>query len=139
MRAVVYEETNTNGYHIAPESYQLIADSIEHVVEYCHGAAKAGGWWRNGIENRNKGELLALIHSEISEALEGVRKDKMDEHLLHHKSVTVELADAIIRICDMAGALQLPLGEALAEKLMYNQKREDHKLHHRDGPGGKKF
>ena len=49
-------------------------------------------------KDRNVGELLCLIHSEISEAMEGARKDLMDTHLTHRSMMEVELADAIIRI-----------------------------------------
>ena len=74
-------------------------------------------WWRSPdtlspIE-RNGGELIALMHSELSEALEGLRKDRADEHLPHRKSVEVELADTLIRIFDFAGELGLDLGGAL--------------------------
>lgn len=53
--------------------------------------------------------------------------------------ITVEIADAIIRLCDLAGALDLPLGEALAEKLEFNRTRADHKPTARKSKGGKAF
>jgi hypothetical protein len=53
--------------------------------------------------------------------------------------VEVELADALIRICDLAGAMDLDLGGAVAEKLLYNQSRADHKPENRALEGGKKF
>src|SRR6266699_3400781 len=89
-------------------------------------------WWHD-IETgdpivRNKGELLCLIHSEISEAMEGERKDLMDDHLPHRKMVEVELADAMIRILDYAGAYGLDVGGAFLEKTLYNLKRQDHKV-----------
>jgi NTP pyrophosphatase (non-canonical NTP hydrolase) len=128
--------TDTNGFTVSIEDYIRIVDRVEDLIYYCNGLAKANNWWD---KERNIPEVLCLIHSEISEAMEGFRKDKMDEHLPDHKSITVELADAIVRICDLAGALKLPLGKALAEKLCYNQSREDHKLENRMAPGGKKF
>lgn len=99
-------------------------------------------WWHDEDDRRierNKGELLALIHSEISEALEGERKDLMDDHLPHRRMAEVELADAIIRILDYAGAFGYDLQGALDEKLAYNRHREDHKHEARALPGGKKF
>jgi hypothetical protein len=51
----------------------------------------------------------------------------------------VELADAVIRIFDMAGGLGLDVGGAIAEKLVYNGKRADHKPENRRDVGGKKF
>jgi len=68
-----------------------------------------------------------LIHSEITEAAEGHRKDKMDDHLPHRKAVEVELADALIRIYGLAGALDLDVGSAMEEKIIYNRTRADHR------------
>jgi len=129
-------DTDANDYLVTRNQYLTMALMINDVMDKCHGSAKAAGWWN---KERNIPEALCLIHSEISEAMEGYRKDKPDEHLNDHKSVTVELADALIRIFDLAGGLKLPLGEALAEKLCYNQTRADHKLENRMAPGGKRF
>jgi NTP pyrophosphatase (non-canonical NTP hydrolase) len=100
-------------------------------------------WWHDmetgeRIE-RNKGELLCLIHSEISECLEGVRKNAMDDKLPHRRAEEVELADALIRILDYAGGFGLDLAGAFAEKMTYNQQRADHSHEHRRQAGGKKF
>jgi len=99
-------------------------------------------WWytKDGVKlDRNKGELLALIHSEISEVLEGVRKDMPDEKLPHRKAEEVELVDALIRIFDYAGAFGLDISGAMIEKNEYNAKRADHTYEHREGKHGKKF
>jgi hypothetical protein len=100
-------------------------------------------WWRDletgELVNRNVGEVLALIHSEISEAMEGHRKNMMDDHLPHRKMFTVELADAIIRILDCAVHLAPDLEEAMYEKLDYNRHREDHKVEARRAANGKKY
>lgn len=87
----------------------------------------------------NVPEKLALIHSEVSEALEGYRKNLLDDHLQHRKMFEVELADVIIRVFDLAGAEGLDLGGAIEEKLEYNKKREDHKLTNRMKENGKAF
>jgi len=88
---------------------------------------------------RNKGELLALIHSEISECLEGERKNLQDDKLPHRKMAEVELADALIRIFDYAGGFGYDLSGAFAEKMEYNRIRADHKTEQRLKPDGKKF
>jgi NTP pyrophosphatase (non-canonical NTP hydrolase) len=100
-------------------------------------------WWRNPRTGkpvkRNKGELLALIHSEISECLEGERKELMDDKLPHRRMAEVELADALIRILDYAGGFGYDIQGAFTEKLAYNAKRKDHTHKARRKKGGKKF
>ena len=116
-----------------------------HLTEICHGIAVKSGWWtdlKTGeslVGKRNVGEMLCLVHSEISEAMEGHRKNLMDDKLPHRKMVEVELADAVIRIMDLAGGLGLDVGAAMAEKLEYNQSRQDHKLENRVKEGGKQY
>jgi hypothetical protein len=65
-------------------------------------------WWRDLVTgeklDRNMGEMLMLVVSEIAECMEGERKNLMDDHLPHRKMAEVELADAVIRIADIAGA-----------------------------------
>lgn len=63
----------------------------------------------------------------------------MDDKLPNRKMAEVELADAIIRICDLAGAMKMDLGAALVEKLCYNAKRADHDLENRKKEGGKAY
>lgn len=132
---------------------KVVTQAADLLVSVCHGAARQGGWWTelNTGESlrcnlpagekpkRNIGELLCLVHSEISEGMEGARKSKKDEHLPHRLSLEVELADAVIRICDLAGGMGLDLAGAIAEKLEYNASRADHKPENRRQADGKKF
>lgn len=115
--------------------------SLNGLSAVCHTANLS--WWRDPktgerIE-RNKGELLMLIVSEIAEAMEGERKDLSDDHLPHRRMAEVELADAIIRICDYAGAFGYDLEGAVTEKLAYNARRADHKPEARLGANGKRW
>lgn len=114
----------------------MIADWINDLSRKCFEESERAGWHDTPVED---GTRLALIHSEISEALEGLRKDKMDDHLPHRPSAEVELADAIIRICHFAGIKGYDLGGAVEEKIKYNRTRADHKRENRAKEGGKKF
>lgn len=102
-----------------------------------------GKWWvdlETGAPiTRNVGELLALVHSEISEALEGHRKGLQDDKLPHRPMFEVELADAVIRIFDICGGMGLDLEGAYVEKMAYNSVRADHQLEARKAAGGKKY
>lgn len=88
---------------------------------------------------KNVPTLLMLIVSELGEAMEGHRKNLMDDHLQHRPMLEVELADAVIRIMDMAGGMGYDLAGALVEKLEYNSTRADHKLENREKEHGKKY
>lgn len=109
----------------------------------CHFRAYNAGWWHDLTTgeklNRNVSEMLCLIHSEISEGLEGFRKNLMDDKLPHRKMLEVELADAAIRIFDLAGGLGFNIGDAIAEKMAFNAQRADHKPENRNGENGKKI
>lgn len=95
-----------------------------------HAMAREKGWWDQA---RNEGELIALMHSELSEALEGLRHgNPPSDHIPAYSAVEEEFADVIIRIMDLAAARGYRVGEAVEAKLAFNATRA-----HRHG--GKAF
>ena len=110
--------------------------TITELQSKIHTQNKDMGWWDNP---REIGTLLCLVHSEISEAMEGARKNLMDDHLPHRPMLEVELADAVIRILDIAGGYDLDLAGAIDEKIAYNRIRADHQRENREKQGGKQF
>lgn len=114
---------------------------LNDYAKECHAANAK--WWHD-IEtgerlDRNKGEMIALMHSELSECLEGVRKGLMDDKLPNRKMEEVELVDTMIRIFDYAAAHGLDLEGAYRDKMAYNANRIDHTPEARKLAGGKKF
>jgi NTP pyrophosphatase (non-canonical NTP hydrolase) len=115
----------------------------EILTNLCHAAAAT--WWtdlKTGEDLRqanNVPEKLMLVVSELAEAMEGHRKNLMDDKLPHRPMVEVELADAVIRIFDLAGAKGYDVAGAIAEKLEFNAQRADHKPENRLAEGGKAY
>lgn len=129
-------------FTLNPDQVRLSAGVLQR---QCHGLAKASGWWEEKDVHTSKANplhfsnKLCLIHSEISESMEGDRKGLMDDKLPHREMREVELADAVIRCFDLAGGYGMDLPGAIAEKLAYNATRADHKPENRAAEGGKKF
>lgn len=109
--------------------------TITELVKKAHENAKKHGFWD---EPPAFGTSIALIHSELSEALEEVRagnppvyyKDPFGEKTDRRFGVeykpegyVTELADAVIRIADLCGFMGIDLENAIAEKMAYNATR----------------
>lgn len=102
---------------------------ISDLVDDAHAMALQKGWWH---EDRSPAECLALIHSEVSEALECLRigspgdrwySDGEDMYTSKPEGFVYELADVLIRIGDLCGRLELDLEMAVLEKMRYNATR----------------
>ena len=120
------------------EGLQFVADTIStmipgrlspfvrgwiNVASDVHHTAREKGFWIDGVE-RNDGEMLALIHAEISEVLEGLRKgNPPDDKLPEFSSAETEFADVIIRTMDMAHARGWRVAQAVEAKMKYNTTR----------------
>lgn len=95
------------------------------MAERVHANAVVKGFW-DGELSREK-ELavrIALIHSEISEALEATRTgNPADRHVPALTNLEIELADAVIRIMDMARHFNLRVGQAIVMKHAFNETR----------------
>lgn len=84
-------------------------------------------------------EQLSYIHSEISKALEGARKNAPSSIVEGHSAFEVHLAATLVRIFHVCDEQDLDLMGAIQEKFNYNKSRADHKLEARAAAGGKQF
>lgn len=103
---------------------QRFIDGWTHMAQSIYETGKASGFYDHPIATPEEhAAKIALMHSELSEALEGIRGDLMDDKLTHRKMVECELADTVIRIMNYASHTGLDVAEAIVEKNAFNKTR----------------
>lgn len=128
--------------------------AVKEIDEFCKKTHKRNvdaGWWddleavkahlpvalHRKVETWFLATKIALIHSEVSEMLEGLRKGKQDKHLPYATEESVEAADVLIRLADYCGNRNIDLGSLALYKMQYNARRTDHTKEARALAGGK--
>lgn len=145
------------GHILLPENIRKEHDKnnvgigVTTLIRLCHTASYNRGWWRDQETGEDlldpalplfkyaRMTKLMLAVSEIAECMEGYRTEAPDDKLPQFSMEIVEIADAIIRLCDYAGAYKLPVVEAILAKMDFNAVRKDHDVETRKAKGGKKF
>lgn len=87
--------------------------SLNELAQICHSIAVEKGFWE---KERNIGEALMLIVTELAEAMEGYRKQDTE-------NFKEELADAFIRLLDLCGGLKIDIEDEIVRKSMKNKNR----------------
>ncbi len=98
---------------------------INDLVKRAHDNSVKHGFWE---EDKNLGEVIALMHTELSEAFEEYRNGKKANETYYENGtkpcwIPSELADVVIRIFDFCGGNDIDLEKIILEKMEYNETR----------------
>jgi NTP pyrophosphatase (non-canonical NTP hydrolase) len=105
LASSIFEDNKRKGFWETPEGIRLYEEGYK------------------AYQLLKKAEKIALIHSEVSECLEGVRKPQDSDHIPGFTLEEEEMADALIRIFDYCGGFGLRLAKATEAKLEFNRTR----------------
>jgi len=107
-------------------------DGFKRMSQKVHALSASQGFWNDGAQ-RNFGEMVALCHSELSEALECMRMgNPADKNITDMSGAEVQLSDVLGILLDMQAGYGLKIAEALERKMEFNRTRGH--MH-----GGKRF
>lgn len=109
-----------------------LAEALEQLKSLAHNNSVAHGFWRE--RNDNPYEKLVLIHAEVSEVVEDIRKGMEFSKTKYNRNrslaglpkpegIPTEIADILIRCFDFCGRYDIDIGKAVIEKMTYNEKR----------------